>query len=149
MAIAKEYEVIVLLNPDIGDEGLNKAAQRFKSIIDTQGGKLMQVNNWGKKKLAYLIDKLSQSIYLHIIYAGEPKVLVELERNLRIMDEVVRYLSIVVKDEVDINSIQAKELETLKVIHETESDNKALHEDLENEFGGMAEEFEHFEEEGL
>ena len=146
---AREYETVVLLDPDMGDDELNKFAQKFKTIVDAQGGKLLQINNWGKKKLAYPIEKLTQSIYLHLLYVGLPAVAIELDRTLGLSDEVVRQITIVLEKGIDMETKEAKELEPLKVIADVEPENKGMHEELASEFGGMADDYEGFEEDIL
>ena len=140
----REYETIVLVKPDVGDEPLNKLAQRIKSIVDTEGGKFLTMGSWGKKKLAYEINKYPKAIFLHAQYvsaSGTPK---ELERNLRISDDVIRYLTVQVADMVDPATREAKELETLKVVAEAEDEDpfRPRREDPEGDFGPMGDEFE-------
>jgi small subunit ribosomal protein S6 len=140
----REYETIVLVKPDVGDEPLNKLAQRIKSIVDQDGGKFLQMSSWGKKKLAYEIKKYPKAIFLHANYlsaSGTPK---ELERNLRISDDVIRYLTVQLEDLVDPTTREAKELETLKVLAEAEDEDpfRPRREDPDAEFGPMGDDFE-------
>ena len=131
----REYETIILVKPDIGDEPLNKLAQRVKGIIDGGQGKFVGLDNWGKRKLAYDIEKYPKAVYLRTHYLGKSDLPAELERNLRISDDVIRYMSIVLKHDVDATAYEAKALETLKVTAEVEDDGK---------FGGRASESDEF-----
>ena len=149
----REYETIVLVKPDVGDEPLNKLAQRIKSIVDTQGGKFVQLSNWGKKKLAYEIIKYPKAIYLHAHYLAESALPQELERNLRISDDVLRYMTVLLAPKVDVEKFEAKALEPLKVSQEAEEETftpKSHHhgEGGFEEFGRPGDEFDGgFEEE--
>jgi len=147
-----EYETVVLLKPDVGDEPLNKMAQRIKSIVDTQGGKFLQLSNWGKKKLAYEIEKNQKAIYLHALYLGAPLLPKELERNLGISDDVLRYQTVALNRRVDPASREAKELETLKVIDETREEDifSPRREESDEGFGGAGDDFDGgFDEENV
>lgn len=140
----REYETIVLVKPDVGDEPLNKLAQRIKSIVDQEGGKFLQMTSWGKKKLAYEITNYPKAIFLHASYLSASATPKELERNLRISDDVIRYLTVQVLAEVDPASREAKELETLKVVAEAEDEDpfRPRRDDHDAEFGAMGDEFE-------
>ncbi len=147
----REYETIVLIKPDVGDEPLNKLAQRIKTIVDGEGGKFLQMNSWGKKKLAYEIDNYPKAIYLHAQYLGTSSTPKELERNLRISDDTIRYLTVVLSAGIDPATREAKELEPLKVLAEAEEEDPFMprRDDAEGEFG-VPDEFEApFEEETI
>lgn len=149
----REYETIILVKPDIGDEPLNKLAQRVKGIIDAGNGKFVALDNWGKRKLAYDIEKYPKAVYLHTHYLGASDLPKELERNLRITDDVIRYMTIVLQKDVDAGKFEAKALETLKVTNEVEDDGKfGGRHDHQDEFGGgpMGDDFAGgFEEEAV
>jgi small subunit ribosomal protein S6 len=134
----REYETIVLLKPDVGDAPLNEMAQRIKQIVDGDGGKFLQMTSWGKKKLAYEINKVGKAVFLHASYLGASGTPKELERNLRISEDVVRYLTVQLADLVDPTTREAKELETIKVLAEMEDEDpfRPRRDDAESEFGG-------------
>ena len=147
----REYETIILVKPDIGDDPLNKLAQRVKGIIDAGQGKFIALDNWGKRKLAYDIEKYPKAVYLHAHYLGKSDLPHELERNLRISDDVIRYMSIVLKADVDAAAYESKALETLKVTAEVEDDGKfgGRHEHSDD-FGAPGDDFAAgFEEEAV
>src|SRR5687767_2247363 len=97
----REYETIVLLKPDVGDQPLNDMAQKIKSVVDGESGKFLAMTTWGKKKLAYEIANYPKAIFLHASYLGSSGTPKELERNLRISEDVLRYLTVVLEDAVD------------------------------------------------
>lgn len=137
--LLREYETVVLITPDISDELLNKIFQRIQSVLEQGGGTLAQVNNWGRRKLAYPIKKVTRAIYLHLVYVGDSKVVAEFERQLRIMEDVVRYMSLVLLDRA--KPVEAKEFEPLKVINAVEKDAQ-MPEDFINDFALEGEDFE-------
>ena len=74
---------------------------RVRSVIDQMGGKLMKLDNWGKRKLAYEVKKQLKGIYLYWQYLGTSGVVEEIERNLRMLDTVIRYYTVKVDEDVD------------------------------------------------
>ncbi len=96
----REYETIFILRPDTPQEGILTVNSRIKGIIEQMQGKLLRLDNWGKRKLAYEVRKQLKGIYLYWRYLGGSGVVEEIERNLRMLDSVVRYYTIVVDTDV-------------------------------------------------
>ena len=97
----REYETIFLLKPDLPDESVDRIKDRVREIVGREGGKVIRFTVWGKKRTMYPIAKQNRATYVHSQYLGGPKLVAEVERNLRNLDEVTRYLSVKVADEVD------------------------------------------------
>lgn len=83
---AREYETIYILRPNTPNEGVAEVNARIKSVIEGQGGKIIKVDNWGKRRLAYEVAKERKGIYLYWQYLGTAGVVEETERNLRMLD---------------------------------------------------------------
>lgn len=98
-----KYELAVLYHPDL-EVDLEKGEQRVKKIISDNKGKIVDADNWGKKKLAYPITKLESAVYVFYTVELEPKSLAKIESTLNITDEVLRYL-IVKIDEKELAKI--------------------------------------------
>ncbi|HVK83084.1 MAG TPA: 30S ribosomal protein S6, partial [Kofleriaceae bacterium] len=77
---------------------------RIKGIIEGMGGKIIKVDNWGKRRLAYEVAKERKGIYLYWQYLANPGVVEETERNLRMLDSVIRYLTVKVDEDVDVTA---------------------------------------------
>ena len=90
----RRYETLVLIHPDTGEPGSKELAERIKKLIEDQGGTVTQVQEWGVRELAYLIAKQRRAFYVLFEYRGTPKALLEIERNLKLMDRVLRYVSV-------------------------------------------------------
>ena len=99
---AREYETIYILRPNTPNEGVAEVNTRIKGIIEGMGGKIIKVDNWGKRRLAYEVAKERKGIYLYWQYLATPGVVEETERNLRMLDNVIRYLSVKVDENVDV-----------------------------------------------
>lgn len=97
----REYETVFLMKPDLTDDAVDKVKERVRGIVGRDGGKMIRFTVWGKKKLAYPIQKQNRAIFVHAHYLGGSALVAEIERNLRIIDEVTRYISSRIADDVD------------------------------------------------
>ena len=100
----REYETIYILRPDTQNDRVAEVNQRVRGIIESMGGVVLSVDNWGKRKLAYEIKKELKGIYLFWNYLAQPTVVAEFERNMRMLDSVIRYMTIVAARDVDPGS---------------------------------------------
>ena len=100
----REYETIFLVKPELTDDNVDRIKERVRGIVSREGGKVIRFTVWGKKKTLYPIAKQPRAIYVHTHYLGDSKMVAEVERNLRNIDEVTRYLSVKLADEVDPES---------------------------------------------
>jgi small subunit ribosomal protein S6 len=114
----REYETIFLVKPDLTDDNVDKLKERVRGIVGREGGKVLRFTVWGKKKTAFPIAKQPRAIYVHASYLGGTGLVAELERNLRNYDEVTRFMSTKLADEVDPESRPV--LEDLKLAGDVE-----------------------------
>ncbi len=97
----REYETVFLVKPDLTDENVDKVKDKVRGIIGRDGGKFLRFTIWGKKKTMYPVAKQPRAIYLHAHYLGGTALVAEVERNLRNLDEVSRFLSKRLSDVAD------------------------------------------------
>lgn len=97
----REYETIYILRPDTQNDRVADVNQRVRGIIESMGGVVLNVDNWGKRKLAYEIKKELKGIYLFWSYLGSPQVVTEFERNMRMLDPVIRYMTVMAARDID------------------------------------------------
>ena len=90
----RRYELLVLIHADQGEPGQKELAGRIKGLIEGQGGTVTQVQEWGLRDLAYLIAKQRRAFYVLFEYRSTSKALLEIERNLKLMDRVLRFVSV-------------------------------------------------------
>ena len=90
----RTYETIFIAHPDLVEEEVKALIDRMKGIIENLNGQLIKVEEWGRKKLAYKLKKLTKGYYVLIRFGGNGEILVEVERNLRLSDAVLKYQSI-------------------------------------------------------
>ena len=89
-----KYELSLVVNAKIEDEVRTATVDKVKSLITTFGGTITGINEAGKKRLAYEIQKMREGFYYFIQFDAEPEMPAELEQRLRMMDNVLRYLSV-------------------------------------------------------
>jgi len=92
-----KYESVIIINPNVEKEGTKELVQRFSDLINTDG-KLEKVDEMGVKKLAYEIQKNKEGNYVVFYFEANPNLISELERNYRITDEVIKFMTIKVED---------------------------------------------------
>ena len=97
----RRYETIFIVRPNVGEDEIEEISSKTTSIIEGDGGTIFRLNNWGLKKLAYLIKKENQGYYVFLDYAGVPKSIAEIERIFRIDDHVLKYLTVKLEDSCD------------------------------------------------
>ena len=97
----REYETIFLVKPDLTDDSVDKLKERVRGIVNREGGKLIRFTVGGKKKTMYPVAKQPRAIFVQASYLGGRNLVAEVERNLRNLDEVTRWISVKVADDVD------------------------------------------------
>lgn len=100
------YETIFVINPDLGEDEVQTVVGKFTGIISAQKGVPLKVEDWGRRRLAYKIDKFSQGYYILADFAGTPAGVAELERNLKIDDRIIRFLSVKTGENVNVEALQ-------------------------------------------
>jgi small subunit ribosomal protein S6 len=91
----RKYEIMYIIRTDIEEEVVQSTIEKFQNIINN-GGEITKNNVMGKRKLAYEINKFRDGIYVLVHFNAAPAVVAELDRVLKISDEVIRYM--IVKD---------------------------------------------------
>ena len=104
----REYETIFLLRPDLAEDLVDKIVERMRGVVHRDGGKVIKVENWGKKKTAYEVKKNLRAIFIRFLYLGGTKAVAEFERNLRMTDDVLKYQSVKIADDVEASTRQVE-----------------------------------------
>ena len=102
----KRYETFIIVDPDVSDEDRNQFLDRLKEVISDQQGTLVLVDEWGSRKLAYEIKKKFRGYYVRLDYCGVGALVDELERLFRIDDRIMKYMTVLLSDSVDMVQIQ-------------------------------------------
>ncbi|CAH8720787.1 30S ribosomal protein S6 [Paenibacillus thiaminolyticus] len=88
----RKYELMYIIRPDIEQEAVQAAVDKFQGVISNEGGEITKHDVMGKRRLAYEIKKFRDGIYVLVNFTAQPAVVAELERQLKISDEVIRHL---------------------------------------------------------
>ena len=104
----RRYESLWVVNGDLPDEEVQSAIDKFSRIISSQGGTLVGLDEWGRRKLAYKIQGTIRGYYVLADFAGTSETVKELERNYRIDDRIIRFLTTKKSDKVNLEALQAE-----------------------------------------
>lgn len=104
----RHYETIFILDPDLSEEGRVPVFERLNDLIPQQGGTLLEMDEWGSRKLAYEIKKKTRGYYVRADYCGTGDVVNEMERFFRIDDRVIKYMTVLLEEEADVESLLAE-----------------------------------------
>jgi small subunit ribosomal protein S6 len=86
------YEVMLIVIPELDEEQVENTVGRFRTIIERTGGEVGEVNNWGRRKLAYEIDHRADGFYYVMEFTTGERTLPELKRILRVSDDILRHM---------------------------------------------------------
>jgi small subunit ribosomal protein S6 len=104
----RRYETIVIVDADVSENDRVSLFNRIQEIIPQQEGVLIKEDLWGVKKLAYEIKKKPRGYYARYDYCGMGQLVDELERSFRIDDRVLKYLTVLLDSDADVEKIQAE-----------------------------------------
>jgi small subunit ribosomal protein S6 len=109
---AKEYETIYILRSDVDAEAAERVQARVSDALGREQGKLVKVEAWGRRKLAYPLGKQRRGVYVYLKYVGGGGLVAEVERNLKLQDSVIKFMTVQSGDEVDLDALQIDPEET-------------------------------------
>ena len=92
-----KYESVIIVNPNVDEEGIKALEKKFTDIINNDG-KLEKIDNLGKRKLAYEVKKNNEGIYLVLTFEDNADLIEALQRNYRITDEVIKFIVIRIEE---------------------------------------------------
>ncbi len=107
----KRYETIYIINPTLDADSLREVVTKFSDLIKRLKGYIVKVNEWGKRKLAYEVKRFDKGYYIVIDFCGLPEIVKELERNLKLDDRILKYLTVKIDEDVDPEDLTGKEQE--------------------------------------
>jgi len=90
----RQYETAFLITPKLEEEETEKLIEKMAEVVKKKKGKMVNIEKWGKRRLAYPIDKLDEAVYVFFHYEGDPDIPQELQRRFRQTETVLRYLTL-------------------------------------------------------
>ncbi len=102
----RRYETMVIIDPEIPEQDRSGLFDRLGELITGQSGYLVECDEWGTRKLAYEIKKKPRGYYARLDYCGSGELVRELERNFRIDDRFLKYMTVLLDEEVDVEALK-------------------------------------------
>ncbi len=94
------YDIVVLVTPDVSEEEAAKITADYRKILTDGGAEMVRDESWGRRKLAYPIERKRDAYYHHFQVKAEPAVVAETERRLKLSDQILRHLSVRADEEL-------------------------------------------------
>jgi small subunit ribosomal protein S6 len=116
------YETIYIVNPTLDDDSLKEAIDKFSNLIKKLKGSIVKVNEWGKRKLAYELKRFDKGYYVVLDFCALPKMVTELERNLKLDDRILKYITVKIDENVDPKDLVSKEKEIEDTLEESHNE---------------------------
>src|SRR5215467_2090555 len=96
----RNYEIMFIVNPSVAEEEIDKINSQLEGIITSGGGTVEKIEKMGKRRLAYDVDKHREGYYVLFVIAANGDIIKECERRLRVIDAVIKYITVRTDDEV-------------------------------------------------
>lgn len=136
--ILSGYETTFISRPELTDEGLKALQERLAQVVSSFQGEIVLTEDWGKKKLAYPISKETRGHYTYFVYTGKGDVVHEIERNLRLHDHVLRFLTVNLNEEFDVANFRKQRQEYQAAAKRREEEREARKEERNAERRGYS-----------
>ena len=108
----RRFETLFIVTPNSSEEELKAVAEKFRGVVTGMKGTVASYDEQGMKKLAYRVKKQNKGYYVLMDYFGQADIVAELERNLRLDERILKYLTVKLADQVDPSTVEVEESET-------------------------------------
>jgi small subunit ribosomal protein S6 len=134
------YETLYIINPNLAEEDYRAVVAKFTDAVEKNKGVVTKVDEWGKKTLAYDIKKFDKGFYVLLQFCGEAGLTAELKRELGLDDRVLKYQTIKLSDNADLEKLKPKpdpsEVESVEAVEEA-ADSEETNAEGEGEKDGL------------
>lgn len=93
----RTYETIFIVHPEVAGDDLDGVIEKYQTVLTDQGGKVLKIDNWGTKTLAYPVKKQGRGTYVLAIFEAQPDIISEFERRMRIDDNVIKFQTVLLE----------------------------------------------------
>lgn len=100
----RKYELLIILNGEIVEEELDSLIEKITQNIKKDGVEVKGIDKWGKRRLAYEVKKSKRGFYLLVQFSCEPQSIKEIEKSLKFVDGIERFMTVVLSDKVDLSA---------------------------------------------
>ena len=104
----RRYETVFVANPDLSQEELQPLFDKLNNLTSDRQGLIIKFDQWGHRRLAYEIKKHTRGYYVLMEFCGDGSLVNELERNMRLDDRVLKYMTVLVDKQVDVEALKAQ-----------------------------------------
>lgn len=98
----RKYEALLLLSPELANDNRKAIVDGVVAIIEREGGKLDEIDDWGSRQLAYPVQNQSRGYYVRVVFDAPAPVVAELERNIRITDGIFKFVTVKLEDHAKV-----------------------------------------------
>lgn len=123
------YETTVITRSELSDEALKTLQERLSGVVRDFKGEIVLTEDWGRRKMAYTIQKETRGHYTYMVYTGQRDVVHEIERNLRLHDHVLRFLTVNLEKEFDIEKFRKQRADLHAAAKRREEEREARREE--------------------
>jgi len=116
---SRKYELVYILPPDTTEQQLAELQQQIEAVVARMEGQIEKTENWGRRRLAYAIGHFKEGVYVLVVINGSGELMKELDRRLKVMDQVVRHLVVRVDEEMKV-------VERTRTKRQTESERRRV-----------------------
>jgi len=115
----RHYEIIYIVNPNLNGDDYHELLKKYSEIIENNKGVIIKTDEWGKQRLAYRIRKFYNGVYVYVEFCAEAESIAELERNLKLDDNILKFQTVKLADQADPEELLQKAQSSEKVREET------------------------------
>lgn len=130
------YETTFITRPEITDEAQKALVERLNGVVTNYGGEVVLTEDWGRRKMAYPIKKEARGLYTYLVYTGKSDIVHEIERNLRLNEHVLRFLSVNLETEFDSEIFRKRRADVHAAAKRREEEREARREERNAERRG-------------
>ena len=119
------YETMYILRPDIAEDEVNKHIEKYNALLESMGGKILDSQMRGKRRLAYPIAKNREGIYVQLSHQGDGQHIAKIEKAMRLSEDVIRYMTLKQEGPLPTPKPKAKPAETSKIQENKKSEDNS------------------------
>jgi small subunit ribosomal protein S6 len=97
----RHYELVLIINPELGEDETNALIERVKDMIESSEGKILKIDPWGSKRLAYPIRRHTDGYYVLYIFESQPNAISQLNNSLRLIESILRHMIVLFEGDLE------------------------------------------------
>ncbi|HDH53700.1 MAG TPA: 30S ribosomal protein S6 [Nitrospirae bacterium] len=106
------YEKIVILDPNLEENAVDETVERIKDLIIKHGGEIFKTEKWGRRKLAYELNKHQKGNYIFLLFKSPPSTILELEKLSKVVDPIIKFMVVKLTNKKQIAAVSQSAAET-------------------------------------